>query len=476
MAINPIKLSELTQHIQRVLSGSFGGKGFWVIGDISNHSYQPNKGYHYFDMVEKEESGQSLKARVNATAWQEGALKILEFEKITGQKFQNDIRILAWVSVEFHPVFGLKLTLMDLDVHYTLGALEIQRQNTLNRLLTECSDFIRKEGDRYITRNKEWKLPLVIQHIAVISSKSSAGFQDFEHTLTHNLMAYRFRIDPYFTQVQGEGNAEGIRNILLDIFKNKIPYDAIFLLRGGGASTDFLLFDTFTLSQIVAKFPIPIITGIGHQKNETLVDLMAHTSTKTPTQAAEFILAHNREFELGMIHLRQGIALRAQKFLAMRNRELNEAQVSFLNRTRTGIQTLNGRLENLKHEILDYARILIQENRQNLWKMGNQMTHLPQRILIGHQNRVDALWLQALAGMKTLIHQENQSIKHIQNLIRVMHPENILKRGFALIKKEGIIKTDIKGLFPGDSLEIILYREELRVTINEKRKRNETDL
>jgi len=476
MESSPIKLSELTQYIHKVFSGSFAGKYYWVLADVSNHSYQQNKGYHYFDLVEKEDAGIALKARVNATAWQEGSLKIQEFEKSTGQKFQNDIRILALVSVEFHSVYGLKLSLLDLDIHYTLGALEQQRQNTLIRLLRECSDFIQKDGDRFITRNKQWSLPKVIQKIAVISSKSSAGFQDFEHTLTNNSYGYTFFLDPYFTQVQGESNAEGIRDILLNIFHSQIAYDAVFLLRGGGANTDFLIFDTFILAQIVAKFPIPIITGIGHQKNETLVDLMAHTATKTPTQAAEFILAHNRGFEINLLQIRQGIAIRTQKFLAFRQKELNTTQISLVNRSRNWIQSLNTRLVEYRHGISRNTQNLIFQYKQELRHEANRLANLPIRFMLEQRSNLEELKFISKSALKNTFHRQNQELDYLKNLLKIISPENILKRGFALVKKEGIIQKDIKELFPGDSIEIILYEGEILTTIHEKRKRTQPDL
>lgn len=478
MDSNPLKISELTQKIQKLVNGAFGGGSYWVLGEITNHSYQQNRGYHYFDMVEKEEAGISLKARVNAVAWLEGALKIQEFENITGQKFQNDIRILAQVSVDYHSVFGLKLTLLDLDVHYTLGALEQQRQKTLIRLLTECSDFIRKEGDRFITRNNQIPLARVIQTLAVISSKNSAGFQDFEHTLLHNSQGYRFHVDTYFTQVQGESNAERIQDTLLDIFRSKISYDAVFLVRGGGASTDFLIFDTYLLAKIVAKFPIPIITGIGHQKNETLVDMMAHTPTKTPTQAAEFLIHHNREFELSLMRLRQGIAIRSQKFLAFQQKEWNETRTHLVNHSRDWIDYLNLSLNHVNQGIIQGSRSRIFENQRNLWNEGNRIVQLPVRLLIRQNLSLENHWLRTQTGFKTLIYQKNQNLEHWASLFRVLSPDQILKRGYALVKNRGKIIRDLSHVEKGDLVEIVLYDEEIFVTVNEKRirKRNESEL
>ncbi|WP_431244478.1 exodeoxyribonuclease VII large subunit [Flavobacterium sp. P21] len=140
--------------------------------------------------------------------------------------------------------------------------------------------------------------------MAVISASNSAGNEDFRHTLRHNDFGYSFQADDYYTVVQGDNNAKLFLNKLIEVYSSGIPYDAIIIIRGGGAQSDFLIFDNYQIGRAVAKFPIPVITGIGHQKNVSIVDLMAHTSTKTPTKAAEFIIAHNRSFEMRSLSLR----------------------------------------------------------------------------------------------------------------------------------------------------------------------------
>eukprot|EP01118_Nematostelium_gracile_P010694 TRINITY_DN3723_c0_g2_i4.p1 TRINITY_DN3723_c0_g2~~TRINITY_DN3723_c0_g2_i4.p1 ORF type:complete len:228 (-),score=35.17 TRINITY_DN3723_c0_g2_i4:643-1326(-) len=215
--------------------------------------------------------------------------------------------------VQYTPAFGLQLNLLDIDTSFTLGQFEKMRLATLEMLLSRNPDFIRKVGDQYITKNKQQELKPVMQYLAVLSSDTSAGYQDFRHTLANNPWGYGFKIDDYFTAVQGEGNAKNLVNRLIDIYESGKPYDAVILIRGGGAQTDFLIFDNYELSRAVARFPIPVITGIGHQKNETICDLMANTALKTPTKAAEFILANNRVFEEKLIHAQKRIIIKTQQ-------------------------------------------------------------------------------------------------------------------------------------------------------------------
>ncbi len=277
-----INLSELTKEIQRTLDSTFSHKLYWVIADVTNHIFKEKNNYHYFDLVEKRQGTADIVAKISGKAWGTGSSKIRDFERITGQRFTNNINVLLQVKVNYHPAFGLAVGVSNIDVNFTIGILEQQRQKTLSLLVDKNPNVVKKVGDAYHTRNKSLTMGAVIQKIALVSSKSSAGRQDFLHTLENNPYGYRFIIDEYHTIVQNEANVMILRQAMIDIFHTKKNYDVVVIIRGGGAQTDFLIFDNYETGLVIAKFPIPIITGIGHQKNETVADLMAHTVTKTP--------------------------------------------------------------------------------------------------------------------------------------------------------------------------------------------------
>src|ERR1700744_5314997 len=306
-------LSELTALIAGTLSGKFAGQSFWVVADVTNHTFRAEKNHHYFDLVEKMPGSQTIVAKMRVSSWQKGSLSIVAFQRATGQRFTNNINVLVQVSVDFHPTFGLGLVLHAVDINFTLGVLEQQRQATLARLVRENPSAISCIEGLYTTWNKGLRLKPAVLRIALISSPTSAGRQDFRHTLDNNAMRYRFVVDDYFTVVQGENNANQILACLERIRGHATPYDCAVIVRGGGSQTDFLIFDDYELGLAVASYPIPVITGIGHQKDETITDLMAHTQTKTPTQAAEFLLAHNQAFEEGLSRLQKKIVINAQQ-------------------------------------------------------------------------------------------------------------------------------------------------------------------
>ncbi len=358
-----IRLSELTAIINATIQYAFEGSIFWVVADVTSHSFKPQDERHFFVLAEKGEGTNSLIAKIDAVAWKPAAAKIKNFENVTGQRFQSGIHVLIAVSVSYNGAYGLKLNMHDIDINFTIGALENEKQKILKRLETECADFIQKDGEKYITRNNQLQLKPVIQKIAVVASSGTAGHEDFMHTLQGNPYAYSFFVDNYFTAVQGENNSHLIKQMLLDIFKSGKPYDAVVIIRGGGAQTDFLIFETFELGQVVAKFPIPIITGIGHQRNETIVDIMAHSPTFTPTKAAEFIIAHNRYFEEAIEDIQNTIIYRSQQQFQNRRQELEPVVQNIKNYSKMFLQ-------NQKGQIAHFESVFSIMSPDNILKMG----------------------------------------------------------------------------------------------------------
>ncbi|RFS21972.1 exodeoxyribonuclease VII large subunit [Chitinophaga silvatica] len=468
-----IKLSELTGKIQQVLQAAFTSQTYWVVADITNYSFYRQKGYHYFDLVEKDENGNGIVAKVSAVAWGTGTERIKEFEIVTGQQFKNDIHVLIKVSVSFHQVHGLQISLLDIDTSFTIGLLEQQKQATLLKLVTQHPDFIRQDGNRYITRNNQLKLGEVIQRIAIISSGNSAGYQDFRHTLEHNHFGYTFLVDPYFTVVQGEAMAELIQQRLVDIYQSGIAYDAVVIIRGGGAQTDFLLFDTFLVGRAVAKFPIPIITGIGHQKNETIADLMAHSPTKTPTKAAEMIIAHNRNFEEKLVQLRQQIIIRAQQLFSRNFQELAQLQGTIINTTKDLLAEHKESIQEHQHTIVHTSRLMLLHKQQEVLSVSGAMLAKPQLLVARRLNEIENIITKFRSSTRLFMQQKQSQITHFESLCQLMNPEHLLKRGFALIYQDGRVIGNASTLNEKSKIEIQMIDARLTATINEKNNNHE---
>lgn len=416
-----------------------------MIADVTNHTFKPSSAYHYFELVEKDAHSNELLARFSSKAWGSGSRQIEQFEKITGQRFGNNIQVLVQVRVGFHGVYGLQLQLIAIDPRFTLGLIEQQKQATLDRLVAENPGFITRKGEDYFTKNKSLSLNRVIQTIAVISSGSSAGLQDFIHTLRSNGFGYRFRIDEYHTEVQGDSNAVAFRNKLVSIYNSGTGYDAIVITRGGGAQTDLLIFDNYLIGQAIARIPIPVITGIGHQKNTTIADLMAHTATRTPTQSAEFIIAHNRRFEEELLRIQKAVIIRSQQLCSLHGRTLTQIQTRISHQSRDLLNTWKDRLRAARQTTLQNTQSILYDRKTSLRLLSN------------------------LGELKTryLKNQEGH-LAHCKALIRLASPANTLRRGFALVKFDGRIVARGEDIPVGGKISVLLHDQELGAIINKK--------
>jgi exodeoxyribonuclease VII large subunit len=454
--IKGIRLSELGNKIKEVLDNAFQHLSFWVIADVSNHTFRPDKNYHFFQLVEKDENSNVILARVEGKAWGYGSGKIREFEDITGQKFSNGLQVLVNIKVVYSSAYGLQVELQGIDPNFTLGNIEKQRKETLRLLLTNNPDVIQLVGDEYITRNKGLKMKAVLQHIAVISSKDSAGLTDFLHTLRNNTFGYQFGIDVYHTHVQGDERANEMKTKIIEVFTSGISYDALVILRGGGSDTDFLIFDNYQVALAIARFPIPVICGIGHQKNITIVDLMAHTSTKTPTKAAEFIIARNRSFEDQLINLRNNIVIKTQQMMALRNQQLNQ--------TYKGITEGSSRfLSSQKEMMVEYFQIitvktkhLMFERKTLLQDMFRKVTTRPIVISAQQKALLENQRNKILESSPIFLKHARGYLGHFVKVIELARPEKILNMGFALIRQDGKYITQKAKLKSGKEFEVIM--------------------
>lgn len=467
-----IKLSELTGRIQQAITNTFANQAWWIVADVTNYSFYHQRGYHYFDLVEKDEHTSDIKAKVAAVAWDTGGSKIKDFERITGQLFRNDINVLIKVGVNYHHVYGLQITLLDIDTNFTIGLLEQQKQATLNRLLAENPEFIRKVGDRYITKNNLLPLKPVLQKIAVVTSSNSAGYQDFKHSLDNNRFGYRFTVDNYFTVVQGETNAELVQQRLIDIFNSGIEYDAVIMIRGGGAQTDFLIFDTYRLGRTVARFPIPIITGIGHQKNETIVDQMAHTPVKTPTKAAEFIIAHNKAFEDDVIGMQKSILIKTQQLFSAHFQSLSALNTAIINKYRDILSHQKDSLAYYNQVLVNNTRSVLLNKQHDLMGVSGRILSKPQMLVANKRNDLDNLVANIRAFSRIYFQNKHATLSHQETVFRLVSPANILKRGFALVYSDDKIITNASSLKKGSDIKVLLADTTLNATVTSKKKSN----
>lgn len=269
-------LKELCDWIQEIVKNDLPNR-YWVCAEIASMSV---RGHCYMELVEKAEDG-ILAAKVRATCWS-NVYHLLSayFLQETGQSLHTGLQVMLEVSVEYHAVYGLSLNVWNIDPTYTLGDLAKQRQATIQQL-TE---------DGVMDLQKALQIPSLPRRVAVISSADAAGYGDFCDQLKHNRFGFKFHVQLYPAVIQGDTAARSVVQALNSIVALEEEWDVVVIIRGGGASTDMSCFDDYNLASHCAQFPLPIIAGIGHTRDVSVVDMVVHTSVKTPTAAAEWLI------------------------------------------------------------------------------------------------------------------------------------------------------------------------------------------
>lgn len=398
-----LSLYELNGLVKQSIRNSMS-ETYWVRAELSDVRSNYS-GHCYLEFIQKDASGNNLIAKARGTIWS-NIYKMLKpyFEQETGQTFTSGIKVLVRVSVEFHELYGYSLTVLDIDPVYTVGDMEKKRRKILRQL--------KEEG--VIDLNKELEMPLLPQRVAVISSATAAGYGDFCNQLMNNPRGYGFHIELFSAIMQGEQVEESIIASLNAIYDRLDEFDVIVIIRGGGATSDLSGFDTYELAANCAQFPLPIITGIGHERDDTVIDLVVHTRVKTPTAAAAFLIACMDKVADRL----ENLSSRLQQ--GVQNRILWEYH----------------RIENLKQRVPNAVYKRINNAKYSLLSMRKDLQMVAQQYLSVRRH-----WLELL-----------------QQRLNDALPEKQLARGFSIALKNGKVVKDASCLQEGDTLITLFHQ------------------
>ena len=291
---NPQKLSTLINEIDATIRNRFAGNTFWIKAEITDVKKQPDKQWCFLKFIEKD--GNTITTEMKAVFWSNAYYNIVAFEKETQQVFASGLEITCNVRVRFHKRYGIDLEVLEIDFAYAVGKLELERKQILDRLVSENPSIQLQSNGSYNTPNRQILLPTVFKSIALITAPNSDGQRDFNKVIDHNKYGYAFAVTPFLTTIQGDTASLLILQQLQLIKASNLHFDVVVIVRGGGSDIDFKSFNDYELAKAIALFPTPILTGIGHDRNTSIADLMAR-QLKTPTEVATFILENNMSFE-----------------------------------------------------------------------------------------------------------------------------------------------------------------------------------
>lgn len=344
---NFVRLAELSQYLHLFIEENFAEKQYWVLAETTDVKNYPDRGYCFLSLCEKK--GSQTLAKMEAVIWRQDYHTIEAFEKATGMGFNRNLEVMLRVSVDYHVVYGLKLIVHEIDPSFTLGKIELRKQEVLQKLLLEYPELIRFENGQAISYNQELEFPAVIKRLALISAPDSDGMRDFLHELHHNNRGYRFDVEFFPVTIQGNLAAAQIRTAFEMVSEES--FDVVVLARGGGSSHDLDVFDSFEVVLSLVQCPNPVICGIGHERNKSLCDLLARLSVKTPTKAAAQIIEHNEEFEIEVLHYYQKINESVQEIFAYAQKNLSDLNYRINMQSKVILLEEKNRLDRIGHQL-----------------------------------------------------------------------------------------------------------------------------
>lgn len=412
----PFTLYSLNNMVRQAVSEGLPSR-YWVTGELSEVREASN-GHCYIELVQRDEVTQELVAKARGTIWSRiYSLLRPYFLEQTGEPFAAGLKVLLQVSVGFHELYGYTLDVCDIEPAYTVGDMARQRMLVIKRLTDEG----------VIDLNKELPFPLLPQRVAVISSATAAGYGDFCDQLASNRYGFVFYPHLFQSPMQGSGVEQGIISALDRVAANIDMWDVVVIIRGGGATSELSCFDTYDLANNCAQFPLPIITGIGHQRDESVLDMVAHTRAKTPTAAAELLIHAMLEQETYMTNMMHGVVQGVQQRMDAEQQRL---------------QGLLGRLPMATALYLQGEKMRLQTSLQAMF-----------------------------SSAKMLIKEQQHRLDVCNAALEAASPERILSLGYSITRVNGRLVRSIDDVVPGDEVTTEVAGGEFTSTVKDKIKK-----
>lgn len=427
-----ITLYELNNLVRSTLEAVLE-RTYWIQAELSEARLAAN-GHFYVEFVQKDARGQALVARARGVLWS-NVYRLLApaFERETGQTLRAGLKVMVQVTVGFHELYGYSLVVTDIDPAYTLGDLARRRKEILRQLA--------EEG--ILDDNRDLPLPALLSRVAVISSAGAAGYGDFCHQLQENEYGFRFHTRLFSAVMQGARVEESVLAALDAVLASREAWDVVVIIRGGGATSDLSDFDTYLLAAACAQFPLPILVGIGHDRDETVLDRVAHTRVKTPTAAAAFLIDHQRRAAVAVEVLHQRLTGAASERIAS---------------ARQLLERLSVRLPGL------FARVR-EEQEYRLAVLARRLLSARQQAVSEARHRIDGMEARLRHALSDRLSREQFRLRLIGQQCEAANPDRLLRRGYSLTLHEGQPVTRAADLRPGDEIITRLAEGEVRSVV-----------
>ena len=405
---------------------------YWVEAELA--SAHESGGHCYMELIQKEDGSNTPIARASARCWRSTwALLKPHFERETGQTLRGGLKVLLQVYPQFHENFGFSWIVTDIDPTYTLGDMARRRQEIIRRL--------KEEG--VFDLNKELELPLFAQRIAVISSDSAAGYGDFCKQLSENKQGFKFAVELFSAVMQGEQVEQTVIAALNEINERREDFDCVVIIRGGGSTSDLSGFDTRALAENVANFPLPVITGIGHDRDESVLDMVSHTRVKTPTAAAAFLIEHLQDVYSLIV----------------------EAEEDVIRCVTDRLQKERLRIDRLIELLPKQLAAFLTAQHARLGRLIELLPRQTAACLTSQRGNLDLLAATMRSVLERRMLRENHRMELLEHRVDAVNPEKLLQRGYSITRSNGRVVRSPEQLKAGDEIETTMEKGTIKSVV-----------
>jgi exodeoxyribonuclease VII large subunit len=459
-------LSEVAQSIQRTLAERYSS-AFWIKAEMNKLNRYPQSGHCYPDLVERVNG--KIVAEMRATIWKDDFDQInSRFLSVLKEPLRDGITILFAARVNFHPVYGLNLRIVDIDPSWSLGELERERQETIRKL----------KAEEIFDANRRVPVPLLPKRIAVISVQTSKGYADFTKVIDENPWGYRFFYLLFPALLQGDQAVTSILNQLSRIERVRHHFDAVAIIRGGGGDIGLTCFNNIDLARKTATFPIPVFTGIGHSTNETVVEMVACKNAITPTELADFLIQKFHNFSVPLNESMKLIRDRAEKIMKNSTTDLLQTGRNIRQVTRNHLLRNTLLVEKMTGSLSAVVARLLADHRQNrINTVQSRLAGVAHARLAGRNHQLLLVTGQLLYQTRAILSSHRSSLDHTAKVVGLLDPATILKRGYTMTLKGNRVIKSFEDIVVGDLVTTRFSDGSVKSVVNiiDKNSDNEQD-
>lgn len=454
-------LTEVANSIRKTIADRYTS-GYWIKAEINKLNIYAKSGHCFPELVDKRDG--KIACEMRATIWKTDFDRINKvFRQAVNEPLKDGIKVLLLATISYEPKYGLSLVIRDIDPSFSLGELEREKKETIDKL----------QKENLFGKNKLLPIALLPKRIAIISVETSKGFQDFIKVIDQNIFGYRFFYMLFPAVLQGDASIKTIRNQLARIKKVKNHFDAVAIIRGGGADVGLSSFNNYQLAKSICNFPLPVFTGIGHSTNLTVSEMVAWQSAITPTELGDFFLQKFHNFAVPLQRAQEIMLSEPKEIIAFENRQFSHAVQLFRSLARNQLNEIQSELNAVTKALLNETKHRLGAENEALVQFRHQLAKSSRDLFKTQSTELDHLLRDMSKDSIRFLKLQQEQLKNTEKIIQLVDPMNVVRRGYTITSVNGKLLRSTAQVKPGTKLETLTSDGTIESEVIKKNKSDE---